>query len=89
MPILFIAEVPSNLLVPLVSKHMTDVSFWNRHIKNYVYGVLGFANKYFHPDDVVIVFHDDPPCVLKEIKSYLEGNEYEIWLRWVMIYTLP
>jgi hypothetical protein len=24
-----IAKVPSNLLVPLVSKHMTDVPLWN------------------------------------------------------------
>jgi hypothetical protein len=69
MPILFIAKVPSNLLVPLVSKHMTNVSFWNWHIDNYVYGIFGFANKYFRPDNVVVVFHDDPHCVLKEIKS--------------------
>ncbi len=89
MPTLLIAKVPSNLPVPLVSKHTTTVSFWNQHIENYVYGVFGFANKYLCPDDVVVVFHDDPPCVLKEIKSYSEGNGYEIWSRWAIINTLP
>jgi hypothetical protein len=45
MPTQFIAEVPSNLSILLMSKHMTNVPFWNQHIKNYVYGVFGFANK--------------------------------------------
>jgi hypothetical protein len=54
-----------------------------------VYGVFGFANKYLCVDGVVVVFHDDDPYVLKEIKSYLEGNGYEIWSRWVVITTLP
>jgi hypothetical protein len=43
-----------------------------------VYGVFGFVNKYHRPNDVVVVFHDDDLHVLKEIKSYLEGNRYEI-----------
>jgi hypothetical protein len=86
---LFIAEVPSNLPVPLVSEHMIDVPFWNQHIKNYVYGVFGFVNKYFHPDNVVVVFHVDDLCVLKEIKSYLERNGYKIQLRWVVINIMP
>jgi hypothetical protein len=89
MPTLFIVEVPLNLLVLLVSNHTTDISFWNQHIENYVHGVFGFANKYLCPDDVVVVFHDDPPCELKEIKSYSEGNGYEIWSRWAIINTLP
>ncbi len=43
-----------------------------------VYGVFGFTNKYLHPNDAIVEFHDDDPHVLKEIKSYLEGNGYEI-----------
>jgi hypothetical protein len=35
------------------------------------------------------VFHDDDPCVFKEIKSYLEGNGYEIGLRWAVINIMP
>jgi hypothetical protein len=58
-------------------------------MENYVYGVFGFANTYLYFDDVVVVFHDDDPHVLKEIKSYLEGNRYEIWSKWVVINTLP
>jgi hypothetical protein len=34
--------------------------------------------KYLGPDDVIVVFHVDDSCVFKEIKSYLEGNGYEI-----------
>ncbi len=54
-----------------------------------VYGVFGIANKYLRPNDAVVEFHDDDPCVLKEIKSYLEGNGYEIWSRWVVINIMP
>ncbi len=89
MPTLLIAKFPSNLLIPLMSKHTIDVPFWNWQIDNYVYGIFGFANKYLCVDGVVVVFHDDDPYVLKEIKSYLEGNGYEIGSRWVVINTLP
>jgi hypothetical protein len=39
-----------------------------------VYGVFGFANKYFHEDSAIVVFHDDDPHVLKEIKSTQGGK---------------
>jgi hypothetical protein len=51
--------------------------------------MFSFANKYLHLDSVVVVFHDDDPRVLKEIKSYLEGNGYETRLRWAIINLLP
>jgi hypothetical protein len=43
-----------------------------------VYGVFGFANKYHCLDSAGVVFHDDDLHVFKEIKSYSEGNGYEI-----------
>jgi hypothetical protein len=88
MPTLLIAEVPSNLLIPFVSKPTTTIPFWNCHINNYVYGVFGFANKYLCGDGAIVVFHDDDPFVLKEIKSYLETNGYEVHSRWVLINML-
>jgi hypothetical protein len=59
------------------------------HKKNYVYGIFGFANKYHRPNGADVVFHDDDPHVPEEIKSYLEGNGYEIRSRWVIINILP
>jgi hypothetical protein len=50
---------------------------------------FGFVNKYFRPDGAVVVFHHHDPCMLKEIKSYLEGNGYEIQLKWAVINILP
>jgi hypothetical protein len=88
IPTLLITKFPYNLLIPLVSKHTINVPFWNREIDNYVYGVFGFANKYLHADGAIVVFNDDDPRVLKEIKSYLEGNGYEIWSRWAIINVL-
>jgi hypothetical protein len=88
MPILVIMEIPSNLLVFLISKPTTIVPFYNQHVDNYVYGVFGFANKYLHDDSAIVVFHDDDPHVLKEIKSCLETNGCEIHSRWVVINTL-
>jgi hypothetical protein len=43
-----------------------------------VYRVFSFANKDLHFNNAIVVFHDDDPYVLKEIKSSLEGNGYEI-----------
>ncbi len=37
---------------------------------------------------MVLIFHDDDPCVLKEIKSFLETNGYEIHSKWVVINTM-
>jgi hypothetical protein len=45
-----------------------------------VYDIFGFANKYMERNGVVIIFHDDNPRVLKEIKSFLDTNGYEIHL---------
>jgi hypothetical protein len=89
MDFMKVPKFPSNLLILLVSQHTINVPFWNRQIDNYVYGVFGFANKYFHANGAVVVFHDDDPPVLKEIKSYLEQNGYEIWLKWMVINVLP
>ncbi len=54
-----------------------------------MYGVFGFAKKYLCANSAIVVFHDDDPCVFKEIKSYWEGNGYEIRSRWAIINTLP
>jgi len=43
---LFIAKVPSDLPILLVSIPPTIVPSWNRHIDNYVYGIFCFTNKY-------------------------------------------
>jgi len=86
MPTLLIVEVPSNLSVLLTSKHTSNIPLLElTHRKLCVWSM----DKYLHLDDVVVFFHDDDPCVFKEIKSYLKGNRYEIWLKWVVINTLP
>ncbi len=87
-PILLIFEVSSNLPIPLVSTLPIVVPFWNSYIDNYVYGIFGFANKYLVNDGAILIFYDDDPHVLKEIKS-LGTNGYEIHSRWVVINTLP
>jgi hypothetical protein len=76
--VLFIIEVPSNLPFPFVSIPPTDIPSLNRHINNYVYDIFGFANKYVENNGTILIFHNDDPCVLKEIKSFLKKNGYEI-----------
>jgi hypothetical protein len=51
-------------------------------------GIFGFANN-FVDNGAIFIFHDDDPYILKEIKSFLESNGYEIHSRWVVINTLP
>ncbi len=54
-----------------------------------MYGIFGFANKYLAKNGAIFIFHDDDPHILKEIKSFLENNGYEIHSKWVVINTLP
>ncbi len=75
-PTFRIVEVPLDLLIPLISIPPTIVPSWNHHID--VYGVFGFANKYMERNGTILIFHVDDPCVLKEIKSFLDTNGYEI-----------
>jgi hypothetical protein len=35
-----------------------------------VYGIVGFTNKYMERNGIVLIFHDDDPHILKEIKSF-------------------
>jgi hypothetical protein len=58
-------------------------------VENCVYAIFGFANKYLCDDGVVILFHDDDPIVLKEIKLFFENNGYVIHLKWTVINILP
>jgi hypothetical protein len=74
---LFIVEVPLNLLVPLISIPPLCPS-WNHHVNNYVYEIFGFANKYMEKNGAILIFHDDNPHILKEIKLFLNTNGYEI-----------
>jgi hypothetical protein len=78
---LVVAEVPSNIPVPLVFEALSSVPQWNKKMVNYVYFISGFANKYLHAFGVIVFFHDDDLLVFKEIKSFLENNGYEIHSR--------
>jgi len=51
--------------------------------------IFGFANKYMEKNSAILIFHDDDHHVLKEIKSFLEMNGYEIHFRWAVINSLP
>ncbi len=71
-------QVPLDLPVPLVSILPIVIPSWNHHINNHVYKIFGFANKYMEKNGTIIIFHDDNPHILKEIKSFLNLNGYEI-----------
>jgi hypothetical protein len=85
---LLIVEVPSDLPILLVPIPPTIVPSWNRRIDNYGYGIFCFANKNMEDNDTLLIFHDDNPCILKEIKSFLETNRYEIHFKWAIINSL-
>ncbi len=89
MPSLLVMKVPSNLLMLLMSNPPFSVPHRNLKVKNYVYVVFGFANKYLCDDGVVILFHDDDPIVFRLIKSFFENNGYVIHLKWAVINIVP
>jgi len=82
--VLLSAQVPSDLPILLVSIPPTIAPSWNHHIDNYVYGIFGFTNKYVEKNGTILIFHHDDLHILKEIKSFLEMNGYEIHFRWAI-----
>jgi hypothetical protein len=76
-----VAEVPSNLLVPLVFEASSLVPRWNKKVVNYVYSISGFSNKYLYVFGVIVFFHDDDVFVFKEMKLFVKNNGYEIHSR--------
>ncbi len=89
MPTLLIVEVPSNLPVLFTSKHTSNIPLLELTHRKLCVWSIWFCKQIPLSWWCSCFFHDDDLRVFKEIKSYLEGNRYEIWSKWVLINTLP
>jgi hypothetical protein len=58
-------------------------------VEDYVVFVFDFGNKLLVINGVVLFFHLDNLCVLREIKSYLECYSFQIWMKWAIVNSLP
>jgi hypothetical protein len=58
-------------------------------VEDYVVFVFDFGNKLLVINGVVLLFHLDNLCVLREIKSYLECYSFQIWMKWAIANSLP
>jgi hypothetical protein len=86
---LVFVDIPRNLSIPLVSKNPNDIHAWNRKVDEYIVGLFDFAQMFLASNGVVFLFHPDGLRVLKEVKSYLESYGFQIWMKWVMVRSLP
>jgi hypothetical protein len=68
---LVFANIPRNLLVPLLSRNV-DVFTWNKKVDEYIVGVFDFSHIFLAFNGVVLLFHPNDLKVLKEVKSYLK-----------------
>ncbi len=67
---LVFANIPRNLLVPLMSRNLNDIHPWNKKVDENIVGVFDFAHIFLAFDGVVLLFHLDDLRLLKEVKSY-------------------
>ncbi len=75
---LFFANIPRNLLVPLMSRNLDDIPKWNKKVDEYIVGVFDFAHIFLASNGAVLLFHPGDLKVLKEVKSYLKSYGFQI-----------
>jgi hypothetical protein len=58
-------------------------------VEDYVVSIFDFTHKFLASGGVVLLFHLDNLCVLKEIKSYLKNYSFQIRMKWAIVGSLP
>jgi hypothetical protein len=66
-----------------------DIPPWNWKVDEYIVAVFDFAEKFLAFDGDVLLVHPDDLKVLKEIRSYVESYGFQIWMKWVVVNSLP
>jgi hypothetical protein len=51
--------------------------------------IFYFAKTFLATNGAILLFHLDDLYVLKEVKSYLENYKYLIWMKWIVVNSLP
>ncbi len=70
---LVLANVPGNLLVPMVSMNYFDIPPWNRRVNDYIVAIFDFVEKFLAFNGVMLLCHSNDLKVLREVRSYLES----------------
>jgi hypothetical protein len=79
------ANIPRNLLVPLVSRNPNDIPTWNKKVNEYIAKVFDFALIFLAFDGAILLLHLDDLKVLKEVKFYLKSYGFQIRTKWVFV----
>jgi hypothetical protein len=82
-------DVLENLLVPFISKNPSNILACIQKVDEYIATVFDFTKKFLAFNGDVLLFHLDDLKVLKEVKSYLENYGFQIWMKWVVVNSLP
>jgi hypothetical protein len=73
----------------MIFKNPDDIPMWNRKDDEYTVKILDFAQMFLASIGVVLLFHMNYLRILKELKSYLESYGFQIWIKWVVVNSLP
>jgi hypothetical protein len=85
---LVIINIPNNLPIPCVFDPTFSIPSWNQSVDNFINIIILLSNKLLFENGVVLLFHVDDLCMLKEIWSFLEKYFLKIWMKWIVINNL-
>ncbi len=57
--------------------------------EDYIVSVFYFADKFLTLDGDALLFHRDDPCILKDIRLYLDSYNFHICMKWANVNSLP
>jgi hypothetical protein len=86
---LVLANIPSNLLIPHVSKPFSFIPQWNKRVDNFIESLVVFANRFLFDRRVIIIIHVDDLCMLNEISSFLENYQLKVCMKWIVVNSNP
>jgi hypothetical protein len=73
----------------LVSTFTIEIPIWNKWMDNHIVSIFDLIKWFMASDGVILLFHLDDLCVLKEIKSYMESYKFQIRMKWTIVNFLP
>ncbi len=83
-----IVDVLGNLLVALVSKNLDDIPTWTWKVDEYIIVVFDFAKKFLAFNGLSCYF-THMTSNFKEVKFYQGNYGFQIWMKWIVVNSLP
>jgi hypothetical protein len=82
---LWITNIPSNFPIPHIFEPLSSIPQWNMRVDNFIESIVVFAIDFYMIGGANIIMYTYDPCVLKEIRSFLESYQLKVHMKWIVV----